>query len=195
MFNSEEIQVPRENSYSKMNHVSENIRTPPHCLGLFFPQSPWSSPGTANEMESVRGLKANSFAATDFVTIWPGWSIANIISQVSSDVLIKAFRSFAGVSSDCRDKRNCITLEGMHQCTGGICLTLEWPYNCTRCQKKLHKVPKNCTRCQKKLHKVPSRWRFICHWSHLEAGHSSRCSVYVLVKLFYVLSSFSLCSD
>ena len=44
----------------------------------------------------------------------------------------------AGVRSDCRDKRNCITLEGMHQCSGGICLTIEWPYNCTRCHDTMH---------------------------------------------------------
>ena len=37
-----------------------------------------------------------------------------------------------GALSDCSDKRNCITLEGMYQCDGGNCTTIEWPYNCTR---------------------------------------------------------------
>ena len=38
----------------------------------------------------------------------------------------------AGPEHDCEDKRNCIMLQGLYECTAGLCTYLHWPYHCTR---------------------------------------------------------------
>ena len=86
------------------------------------------------------------------VSPWRGWFLKDDFDQRPKNI------SISGVRSDCRDKRNCITLEGMHQCSGGICLTIEWPYNCTRCHNDAlasdcwfiaskQKIASTCTWC------------------------------------------------
>ena len=37
-----------------------------------------------------------------------------------------------GDKFDCTDKRNCITITGLFDCTAGVCTQVLWPWDCTR---------------------------------------------------------------